>query len=335
MIIQKKISMETIKEEIYKYLISNFITKILLFILYIYFLDQSNKILLSKNYRLSNLKVCVCTLGKNENLYIREFVEHYKSYGVDKIYLYDNNDIEGEKFYDVIGDYVENEFVEIVNWRGVKGTSTYYGIMDSCYQSYHDQYDWLIFYELDEFLYLKDYKNIKSYLISNKFYKCESIQLNWVHMSDNNQIFYKNETLSERFTEKGKNVDKNRFNKICFVKTIIRGHLKNINIMHNHLLSKNLNACNGFGRKSKIRGILSLNPDYEYNYILHYYTKSTQEFIEKINRGDLLRGNAKNIIDWAIEKYFYINKITLAKINYLQKYLGPDYNLSIYIEQLE
>ena len=66
--------METIKEEIYKYLISNFITKILLFILYIYFLDQSNKILLSKNYRLSNLKVCICTLGKNENLYIREFV---------------------------------------------------------------------------------------------------------------------------------------------------------------------------------------------------------------------------------------------------------------------
>ena len=43
------------------------------------------------------MKICVCTLAKNENRYIKEFVEHYKKYGVDKIYLYDNNDIDGEK----------------------------------------------------------------------------------------------------------------------------------------------------------------------------------------------------------------------------------------------
>jgi len=42
--------------------------------------------------------VCLCTLAKLENKYIREFVNHYKNYGVDKIYLYDNNDINGEKF---------------------------------------------------------------------------------------------------------------------------------------------------------------------------------------------------------------------------------------------
>ena len=98
-------------------------------------------------------------------------------------------------FEKVIGKYVDNSFVEIIDWRGVKGTSTYYGIMDSCYQTYHDQYDWLLFYELDEFLYLKNYKNIKSFLINKVFDKCESIQLNWVHMSDNNQIFYENKPL--------------------------------------------------------------------------------------------------------------------------------------------
>ena len=126
-----------------------------------------------KKDNLSNLKVCICTLGKKENKYISEFVEHYKKYGVDKIYLYDNNDINGEKFEDVIGEYVANNFVEIINWRGVKGTSTYFRIMDSCYQSYHDEYDWLIFYELDEFIYLKNYTNIKLFL-SNKIYdKCE------------------------------------------------------------------------------------------------------------------------------------------------------------------
>ena len=119
-----------------------------IFILYVYLLNYTNKIELFRQYRLSNLKIGICTLGKDENKYIREFVEYYKNYGVDKIYLYDNNDIDGERFDDVINEYINNEFVEIIDWRGVKGTSTYYGITDSCYQAYHDQYDWLLFYEI-------------------------------------------------------------------------------------------------------------------------------------------------------------------------------------------
>ena len=46
-----------------------------------------------------NIKnTCICTIGKNENLYIREYVEHYFNLWVEKIFLYDNNDVEGEKF---------------------------------------------------------------------------------------------------------------------------------------------------------------------------------------------------------------------------------------------
>ena len=313
----------------------NFLSKLFIFTLYVYIFNYSFRTELFREFRISNLKVCICTLGKNENRYINEFVEYYKNYGVDKIYLYDNNDINGERFEDVISEYIGTKYVELINWRGVKGNSTYYEIMDSCYQKNHEQYDWLIFYELDEFLYLKNYRNIKSYLISKKFNKCESVQLNWVHMSDNNQIFYENKSLSERFPVIGKNVVKNKNNKICFVKTIIRGHLININITHNHLLSKKVKACNGFGKASKLKGILSLNPDYEYNYIKHYYGKSVQEFVEKIKRGDLLRGNAKDIIEWAIEKFFYINNITQSKINYIKENLGQEYNLSKYIEELQ
>ena len=313
----------------------NFLSKLFIFTLYVYIFNYSFRTELFREFRISNLKVCICTLGKNENRYINEFVEYYKNYGVDKIYLYDNNDINGERFEDVISEYIGTKYVELINWRGVKGNSTYYEIMDSCYQKNHEQYDWLIFYELDEFLYLKNYRNIKSYLISKKFNKCESVQLNWVHMSDNNQIFYENKSLSQRFPVIGKNVAKNKNNKICFVKTIIRGHLINVNITHNHLLSKKVKACNGFGKASKLKGILSLNPDYEYNYIKHYYGKSVQEFVEKIKRGDLLRGNAKDIIEWAIENFFYINNITQSKINYIKENLGQEYNLSKYIEELQ
>ena len=178
----------------------------------------------------------------------------------------------------------------------------------------------MINFYIDEFLYLKKYKNIKKFLINRKFDKCESIQLNWVHMSDNNQIFYENIYLHERFQEKGKNVMKNKNNTICFVKTITRGHLQNITINQNHVLSQKLKACNGFGGKSQVYKILSLHPDYKFNFVRHYYTKSVQEFIEKIDRGDLLRGNKKKIIE--CEKFFMINEITFDKIVYIRKHLG-------------
>ena len=58
--------------------------------------------------------ICLCTSGKLENRYIREYVMHYEKYGVDKIFLYDNNDINGERFETVIGDFVEKGFVEII-----------------------------------------------------------------------------------------------------------------------------------------------------------------------------------------------------------------------------
>ena len=313
----------------------NVASKLFLFFLYLYLCVLENDIKLNIQQQYLNTKVCICTLGKNENKYILEFVEHYKKYGIDKIFLYDNNDIDGERFEDAIGKYVENNFTEIIDWRGVKGNSTYFGIMDSCYQSHHNEFDWLIFYELDEFLYLKKSSNIKIFLANKRFDKCESIQLNWVHMSDNNQLFYEKKPLNQRFKQKGKNVIKNKYNKLCYVKSIIRGHLRNISITHNHFLSEKIKACDGFGKKSQLKGLASLNPDYEFNYIKHYYSKSVQEFIEKINRGDLLKGNSQKVINYAIEKFFYINEITLEKINYIQKHLGKNYNLTKFIRKLK
>ena len=43
-----------------------------------------SKIINNKNnILLSNTKICICTLAKQENLYIREYLDHYKNYGVN------------------------------------------------------------------------------------------------------------------------------------------------------------------------------------------------------------------------------------------------------------
>ena len=90
------------------------IFKLLLFLINIFLIFiRINKKLL--------LKVCLCTIGKKENLYAYEFVEHYKKIGYDKIFIYDNNDIGDEKFEDVLNKQLSDNFVEILNYRGYRG----------------------------------------------------------------------------------------------------------------------------------------------------------------------------------------------------------------------
>ena len=64
-------------------------------------------IIINKKFLNHNLKICLCVIAKNENLYAREFVEHYKKIGYNNIFLYDNNEKNGEHFEDVINDYIK------------------------------------------------------------------------------------------------------------------------------------------------------------------------------------------------------------------------------------
>ena len=108
------------------------------------------------------IKVCICTIGKKENLYIREYIKYYKNLGIDKIYIYDNNEINGETFENVIFDYIKINYVNIINYRGyLKPQSK---MMNTCYKMNYLKYDWIIFNDIDEFLYLKNYSNIKNFL---------------------------------------------------------------------------------------------------------------------------------------------------------------------------
>jgi hypothetical protein len=69
---------------------------------------------------IGDLKTLICCIGKNENKYVREYVEWYKHIGVTHIRIYDNNDIDGEHFDEVIKDYIDKGYVDIVDYRGRK-----------------------------------------------------------------------------------------------------------------------------------------------------------------------------------------------------------------------
>jgi len=113
--------------------------------------------------------ICICSIGKNENLYVREFVDYYFNLGIDKIFIYDNNDINGEKFENVLMDFVKNNFVEIIDVRGL--SSIQIPIYNYCYRKYNKFYDWIGFLDFDEFLFIENNKTIKNYIYIYFFYQ--------------------------------------------------------------------------------------------------------------------------------------------------------------------
>ena len=275
----------------------------------------------------TNIKVCLCTLGKRENKYAREFVEFYKNLGVDKIFLYDNNDLNGEYFTDVINDYIENGYVKILNWRGKIGQL--FNIMNDCYLNNNITYDWIIFYEFDEFIYLKDFNNIKKFLSDKRFSNCTKIQLNWVFHTDNNLLYYDNRSLIQRFPEREPKARGKITGGLSTIKSIIRGGIKNKKIECIHRLFLDIQGCNGFGKKMELYGIETNESDYKYYYIDHYYCKSTEEFIEKVvDRGCALYDKDKNYQLARVKTYLGYNVITLEKIELLERKTG--FNLSEY-----
>ena len=206
-------------------------------------------------------------------------------------------------------------------------------IMNNCYQNNYNHFDWLIFYDIDEFIFLKNFNNIKEFLFQPIFDKCGRIELNWIHRVNETAIYYENKSLLERFPYKEYNVINHNKRYYPQVKSILKGHIPNIDIICLHRLTFQVKACDGFGRKSRNKGIKSIRPDYEYYYINHFFGKSLEEFVEKIKKGCAVKGKNEITIMAKIYRYFEIYKINKEKINYFEKHTGI--NLTILKENLK
>ena len=221
-------------------------------------------------------------------------MNHYKKYGINKIFIYDNNNEINENFKYVIPDFIENGFVEIINYR--EKIKIQMPAFNHCYQTNKNKYDWFIFYDMDEFIHLNNYNNIKKYISKSTFNKCDIIYLNHVIHTDNNQIYYQNKSLFERFPEIENYANVNNFYQprqilLDLTKMIVRGNLSNVNFENPHLLfNYQNNCCNGFGKIIKQTNIHLEKPDHKKFYYDHFYFKSAEEYLIKLNKGCVLYG---------------------------------------------
>ena len=103
----------------------------------------------------------VCGIAKQERDYIKDWVKYHLDIGFDRIYLYDNNDPDGESYGSLLDEYIKNDQLEIIDVRGIPGQqlnsylTTYYGI----------PFTYVAFIDIDEFITIdSSYTDIKDYI---------------------------------------------------------------------------------------------------------------------------------------------------------------------------
>ena len=111
-----------------------------------------------------------------------------------------------------------------------------------CYNENKDKYNWLIYYDMDEFIHLEGYNNIKTYLSKSNYDKWNIIYLNHIIYTDKNNTYYQNKSLIKRFPkiENFKNINMSyqpRTILLDLTKIIIKGNLKDITFGSPHFIN--------------------------------------------------------------------------------------------------
>lgn len=278
------------------------------------------------------MKVALCCIGRMENRYAVEYVEYYKTIGFDKIFIYDNNFNDEEYFEDVLKSYIDDGFIEITNYRD-KEVCQLEAYQD-CYNKHNKEYDWIAFFDFDEFLYIVNDGKIKDFLSNEKFKNFQTIHVNWMNYGDNDLVYYEDKPVQERFKvpleyDLCMTYD---FPENFHIKSIIKSGIDNFTwTVNTHIPSTSLKACDCNGIECKNSSFKPYN--YDKCYLKHYYTKTIEEWLtHKYKRQYADRVHEKLNTNELINRFFKLNKKTEEKEKFIENYLKKiNNNVDIFI----
>lgn len=149
-------------------------------------LDDSDKNVL-KYY---DIKVELCCIAKNEELYIEDWLVYHFNLGFDHITIYDNNDVEKRgQLHNLLRNSKKltkqmRKNIKIINCNG------YMFYQKPAYFARYQRknFDWIAFIDIDEYIVLKHWNNIKDMVLDAIFDNYEGILLGWKVIGDDNII---------------------------------------------------------------------------------------------------------------------------------------------------
>lgn len=264
------------------------------------------------------MQTAICCIAKCENRYLEEWVDYHLSLGFSHIFIYDNNNPDGEQ---IIPSVSGNEKVTIIDCRGKKA---YQNIAyTEFYKTFGEQYDWIAYIDVDEFITFSEEScltDINDFL-SRFSQDVGIVHLNWMCYGDNDIVDIDEDfSVLPRFT-RPLDFDKKiqyDFPENNHVKSIIRGGMdirdKRITV-HS---PKDL-TCKAVDAKGEECPNDYFAPyDFSVAFIRHYVTKTVYEWLLKISKGNVTANAASAL--YPIERFFLYNERTPEKENAIRTY---------------
>lgn len=254
------------------------------------------------------MKTALIAIGRQENRYAREFVEHHLRLGIDHIYVLDNNRQGEERFEDVLQDYIDEGRVTVEDYRD--GILVQFKAYTESYKRHRFEYDWIGVWDFDEFLDIRK-GDLGTFLTGRK---SDCVLVNWECYGDNGLTDYDPRPMSERFSEPlpaDLHVQYEDHVENDHVKCFIRGGLTGVNYTANPHLPY---GCGTYETASGIECRPSALQPYDGTVAVlkHYITKTAGEWVDKFRRG----GCDRQFDKWQAEyfdRFFKYNEHTRDK----------------------
>ena len=223
----------------------------------------------------AKLNVAVCVIVKDEEKYISEFINHYIKIGFSKVIVCDNNDNEGLK--SLLSDFIADGKViyEDYCFRRNYQIRCY----EEMYEKYKSHFDWIAFFDCDEFLTLIDKRTISAFLKQPKFTDCNMICVSWRLHGDNGLVYYDDRDVKERFPEYAPK----EYTQNNHVKTIIRcidDSIVMTSAHSAHFVDGSTYTTNCLGDYVSSDCVFQ-SVVWEGAVLEHYFTKTISEYIER------------------------------------------------------
>lgn len=261
-------------------------------------------------------KIAVCAIGRLENRYAKEFVDHYLKLGFDKVIIYDNNYKDEEHFDTVLKTYITKGQVDIIDWRGL-GHQQNTAYRDA-YCRYGEQYQWIVYFDFDELLQVEGGRTIKDVLADRT---ADVVTVNWENYGDGGQVKATKKNMATRFTvpcDPDIIVKDPTHPDNYHVKSFVRGGLP-------FIFWRNPHCPVIIGKYETIEGQPSKlgpfhKPDYSVARLRHYVTKTIEEWMTlKVVRGEgCSRKNTETLRANPVGIFFQYNERTPEKEEWLK-----------------
>jgi hypothetical protein len=210
---------------------------------------------------------------KNEALYIEEWLEYHLLLGVQKFYLYDNES--NDNLLQILQPYIKAGIVEYKYFPYTgKQVLAYNDILEKAKKETY----WLAAVDIDEFIIPIENKTIPDFL--KDFEQYAGVKINWLMYGSSGEKHWRKELVIERFKKHEK---KNaHFGRI--VKTICNPRAVYKMDVHEPFYFRFAVAVNSSKNSQKCY-YMDTEQVYDKIRINHYYTKSYEECLLKINKG--------------------------------------------------